>query len=177
VGTFIDVRYRGAGPRADGVERLVSEGVQDEYALSTPIPEANGVKEVVPTAQEPEGSNLPPEQDDIEVVVVGANDPLPAQVIEVEASGRSDGRTPLQYAVAKNRRNVVGVNNRSPLPANLSRADWIELSQLRQAGKGEDLGTQERQLKGRAFVLKRERYTLRNGIRVIVSVGAPKDAQ
>jgi len=56
-------------------------------------------------------------------------------------------------------------------------ADWLELGQLRQTGKGEDLGTQEQQLKGRVFVFKRERYTLRNGTKVTLSVGAPKEAQ
>ena len=177
VGTFIDMRYHVAGRQADGVERLVSKDAEAKYARSTVIPDANGAREMVPTANKPGEADLLPEQDDIEVVIVGANNHSPAQVIEVEASGRPDSRAPLQYAVAKGRRNVAGVNNHSPLPASLSQADWVELSQLRQAGQGEDLGTQEKQLKGRAFVFKRERYTLRNGTRVIVSVGAPKDAQ
>jgi hypothetical protein len=175
VGTVIDVRYRSAGRQADGTDQLVSEDAQDGYTPSSLIPDANGATDVVQTAKEPGEADLLPEQDDIEVVVVGTNDYSPVQVIEVEAGGRPD--TPLQYAVAKGRRTVVGVSNHSPPLTRLSQADWAELSQLRQAGKGEDLGTQERQLKGRAFVLQRERYTLRNGTRVIVSAGAPKDAR
>lgn len=138
------------------------------------MPDANGTTDVVQTAKEPGEADLLLEQGDIELV--GANDYSPVQVIEVEASGHPDSRTPLQYAVAKGRRNVVGVNSHSPLPASLSQADWVELSKLRQAGKGEDLGTQEKQWKGRAFVFRRERYTLRNGTRVIVSTGVPRDA-
>ena len=177
VGTFIDMRYRTGDRSADGIDQLVSEDAKHGHALSVPILDANGAMEVVQTAQEPQRTDPLPEQDDIEVVMVGANDHSPAQVIEVKASGRPDSRTPLQYAVAKGRRNIVGVDNRSPLPTNLSQADWVEMSQQRQAGKGEDLGTQEKQWKGRAFVFQRERYTLRNGIRVIVSTGVPKDAQ
>ncbi len=169
------MRYRTADRQADGVEQLVSEDVRNEYILSTSLPDANGVTNAVQTAKEPEKADLLPEQDDIEVVMVGANDHSPAQIVEVEARGRPGA--PLQYAVAKGRRNVVGVNNHAPLPVSLSPADWGELSQLRQAGKGEDLGTQERQLKGRTFVFQRERYTLRNKTRVIVSVGTPKEAR
>ena len=177
MGTFIDIRYRIADRQVDGIEQLVSKDVQEGYTLSTSIPDANGIMDVVQTAKEPGETDLLLEQEEVEVVMVGANNHSPAQVIEVEASGHPDSRTPLRYAVAKGRRNVVGVDNHSPLPSSLSQADWVELSQLRQAGKGEDLGTQERQLKGRAFVFNRERYTLRNGTRVIVSVGAPKGAQ
>ena len=175
VGTVIDVRYRSAGRQADGLERSVSEDSQNAYAPNTAIPEANDAMDAVQTAKEPGEIDLLSKQDDIEVVMVGANNHSPAQTIEVEASGRPD--TPLQYAVAKGHRTVVGVSNHSPPLTRLSQADWAELSQLRQAGKGENLGTQERQLKGRAFVFQRERYTLRNGTRVIVSAGAPKEAQ
>jgi hypothetical protein len=176
VGTFIDMRYHVADRQAGGVELLVSKDAQEAYRPGSSIPEANGVMAKAQTAKETEKADLPPEPDDIEVVMVGANDHSPAQVIEVKASGRPD-TTPLQYAVAKGRRNVVETSNRSPLPTSLSPADWVELSQLRQAGKGEGLGTQERQLNGRAFVFQRERYTLRNGAKVVVSVGMPKDTK
>jgi hypothetical protein len=175
VGTFIDMRYHLAHRQAAGVGPLVGKDTQEAYAPGSPAPEANGVMATVQTAKEPEKADLPPVQDDIEVVMVGTNDHAPVQVIEVKASGRP--ATPLQYAVAKGRRNVVETSNRLPLPASLSPADWVELSQLRQAGKGEDLGTQERQLNGRALVFHRERYTLRNGAKVVVSVGMPKDTK
>jgi hypothetical protein len=147
-GTLLDMRYRTADRQAGGVKPLVSEDVQDGYVRSTPISYVDGVANRVQTAQESEKTNLPPEQDDIEVVMVGANNHSP-----------------------------VSTSDHPSSPASLSPADWVELSQLRQAGKGEDLGTQERQLKGHTFVFQRERYTLRNRTRVIVSVGTPKDAQ
>jgi hypothetical protein len=174
VGTVIDVRYRNAGRQADSIERPISEDSQNVYVPNTAILEANGVMEAVQTATEPAEADLVPEQDDIEVVIVGTNDHSP--LIEVEAGGHPDNRSPLRYAVAKGRRTVVGVSNQSLPLTRLSQVDWAELSQLRQTGKGENLGTQERQWKGRAFVFQRERYTLRNGTRVIVSAGVPKDA-
>jgi hypothetical protein len=176
VGTLIDMRYHIADRQADGVGQLVAKDAREAYTPGSPVADANGAREMVQTAKEPEKADLPPEPDDIEVVMVGANAHSPAQVIEVKASGRP-GTTPLQYAVAKGRRNVVETSNHSPLSTSLSPADWVELSQLRQAGKGEDLGTQERQLNGRAFVFNRERYTLRNGAKVVVSVGMPKDTK
>jgi hypothetical protein len=175
VGTLMDMRYHVADRQAGGVELLVSKDAQEAYRPGSSIPEANGVMAKAQTAKEPEKAGLPPEPDDIEVVMVGANDHSPAQVIEVKARGRP--ATPLHYAVAQGRRNVVETSTRSSPPNSLSPADWVELSQLRQAGKGEGLGTQERQLNGHAFVFHRERYTLRNGAKVVVSVGMPKDTK
>ena len=185
VGTVIDVRYHHAGRQANGIEPFAGEEAKDEYMLSTPMPDANGIAEEVHTAQEPKEADLRPEQDDIEAVVAGANNPSPVEVIEVETTGRlgSTGEykvrsdSPLTYTVAKGRRNLVVTRNYAPLPSRLSQADGVELSQLRQAGKGEDLGTLEKQLQGRTFVFQRERYTLRNGTRVIVSTVAPKEAR
>jgi len=175
VGTLVDMRYRTAGPQADGIELLVSEDTQDGYVPATPVPDANDVQDMAQVAKGPEKADPLPEQDDIEVVMVGANNQSPVQVIEVKAGSR---RGPsFQYTVAKGRRNVAGTSSPSSLPTSLSQADWGELSQLRQAGKGENLGTQEKQLKGRTLVFQRQRYTLRNGTRIIVSTGVPKDAQ
>jgi len=52
-----------------------------------------------------------------------------------------------------------------------------EFRQLRDAGPGEDLGAQEKTVKGRIFSFKRERYFLSNGTEVIWSVGTPKGSQ
>jgi hypothetical protein len=175
LGTLIDMRYHLADRPADGIGLPVGKDAQEAYAPGSPLPDANGVMETVQTAREPEKADILPEPGDIEVVMVGANDHSPAQVIEVKARGRP--ATPLHYAVAQGRRNVVETSTRSSPPNSLSPADWVELSQLRQAGKGEGLGTQERQLNGHAFVFHRERYTLRNGAKVVVSVGMPKDTK
>jgi hypothetical protein len=54
---------------------------------------------------------------------------------------------------------------------------WQEWRQLKEAGPGEDLGTYEEIVEGRAFSFKRERYVLSDGTEVVWSVGTPKDGQ
>jgi hypothetical protein len=65
-----------------------------------------------------------------------------------------------------------------------SQEQWKEFSpqlgesrRLREAGPGEDLGTQEETVEGRVFSFKRERYHLSDGTEVIWSVGTPKNGQ
>lgn len=52
-----------------------------------------------------------------------------------------------------------------------------ELRRLQKTGPGEDLGTYEETVEGRAFSFKREKYFLGDGTEAIWSVGTPKDAQ
>jgi len=52
-----------------------------------------------------------------------------------------------------------------------------EWRQLKKAGPGEDLGTYEETVEGRALSFKRERYFLSDGTEVIWSVGTPKKDQ
>ena len=52
-----------------------------------------------------------------------------------------------------------------------------ESRRLREAGPGEDLGTQEETVEGRVFSFKREKYILGDGTEVVWSVGMPKDGQ
>jgi hypothetical protein len=175
-GTFISLRFRTADGRAGDSEPVVRKDAQNGQALSTATADANGVRELVQRAMESgHQPKLLPEQADIEVILAGTDNHLPARMIEMETSGRSD--RPVQYAVTKGRKNVVGTGSFSPRPPSLSQTDWAELSQLRQAGKGEDLGTQEQPWMGHPFVFQCERYILRNGTRVMVSVGVPKEAQ
>ncbi len=56
----------------------------------------------------------------------------------------------------------------------LSKSQWEELRQLQKAGQGEDLGTYEETVEGRAFSFKREKYLLSNGTEAIWTVGMPK---
>ena len=56
----------------------------------------------------------------------------------------------------------------------LSQALWEEWRQLKKAGPGEDLGTYEETVEGRAFSFKRERYYLNDGTEVLWSVGLSK---
>jgi len=60
------------------------------------------------------------------------------------------------------------------LKTRLNEADWQEFRDLREAGEGEDLGTEEKVVKGRLFVFKRTRYILSDGTELVWSVGRPK---
>jgi hypothetical protein len=101
-------------------------------------------------------------------------------VIESEVNGHFESRTLVhRYPLPDGRTRTIGEGDpddeiEAPLTS-LTTAAWKEIGQLRQAGRGEDLGLQEKEVKGRAFVFQRQRYTLQNGTKVIVSVGEPKD--
>jgi hypothetical protein len=101
------------------------------------------------------------------------------QVIESEVNGRLAGRMLIQKCVLSDgQTRIVGQADLNGKAQNvlvtLPVAARREMNQLRQAGKGESLGTQERQMKGRTFLFKRERYTLRDGTTITLSVGEPK---
>jgi hypothetical protein len=57
----------------------------------------------------------------------------------------------------------------------LTEADWEEFRSLREAGEGEDLGTEEKVVQGRLFSFKRQRFVLSDGTELIWSVGDPKN--
>jgi len=54
------------------------------------------------------------------------------------------------------------------------RQEWV---QLRDAGSGKDHGTYEEEVKGRLFVFKKQKFTLRDGTEIIWSYGTLKDDQ
>jgi len=60
---------------------------------------------------------------------------------------------------------------------NLTAADHEELRKLREANRGEDLGIQQSEVRGRTFSFKRERFILSDGTEVIRSKGEPADSQ
>lgn len=62
------------------------------------------------------------------------------------------------------------------LKTRLTEADWEEFGNLRDAGVGEDLDTEEKVVLGRVFSFKRQRYILSDGTEFIWSVGEPKNA-
>ncbi len=57
--------------------------------------------------------------------------------------------------------------------ARLTEADWEEFRSLRDAEEGEDLGTEEKEVLGRMFSFKRQRYILSDGTEFIWSTGKP----
>lgn len=149
-----------------------------QYAREDPgqaiAPDTNAVAGAAPDVPHVQLTStvLQPAKDDAE----------PAQVIESEVNGRLAGRILIpkraltgsqMKSLGEGDLNVTVQNVLVTLPA----AARTEMGQLRQAGKGENLGVQERQMKGRAFLFKRERYTLHDGTTVTLSVGEPKDAK
>ena len=60
---------------------------------------------------------------------------------------------------------------------NLTDADREELRKLRETNRGEDLGTEVSEVRGRTFSFKRERFILSDGTEVIWSKGEPTHSQ
>ncbi|MEN6335008.1 MAG: hypothetical protein ABFE01_12155 [Phycisphaerales bacterium] len=54
---------------------------------------------------------------------------------------------------------------------------WQQWRGLRDAGPGQDLGTEDRTVEGRVFSFTRARYTLGDGTEITWSVGTPKDSR
>ena len=169
IGMFAEARHHVAGQDPGGLYQFISKGHQ--RAGRAVVPDMNDRM----AAQTGEGLELIPllyQQDNIQLV----------SVIESEVNGRLDSRTYLcKYALPDGRAGPLGhgdpnqaqVNPLTSLPA----AAWTEISLLRQAGQGENLSTEIKEVKGRPFVFTRERFTLHNGTKVLVSVGTPKEAE
>lgn len=139
------------------------------YVHISSVPDINDIRNVQNAARD---VNAPPLLNNVELV----------QVIESEVNGRLVDRTLVQKCILPNgqmkavSRDDPDIRASQP-PITLPPTAWREMGQLRQAGKGEDLGTQERPMKGLVFVFKRERYTLHDGTTVTLSVGEPKEGQ
>ena len=63
------------------------------------------------------------------------------------------------------------------LKTRLTETDWEEFRNLRDAGQTEDLGTEEKEVLGRVFSFRRQRYILSDGTEFIWSAGKPIDEQ
>ncbi len=79
------------------------------------------------------------------------------------------------YTLADGTVATLAVGEPKSLKTRLTEADWQEFRDLREAGAGEDLGTEEKVVKGRVFSFKRQRFILSDGTEFIWSVGVPKD--
>jgi hypothetical protein len=60
---------------------------------------------------------------------------------------------------------------------NLTAADREELRKLREANRGEDLGTERSEMRGREFSFRKERFILSDGTEVIWAKGEPVECQ
>ncbi len=167
IGAFVEARHHVASQSPRGVYQFISKGHQ--RAGTAVIPDAN---DATPTGKDLELIPLVYQQDNIQLV----------SVIESEVDGRLDTRTLLyKYALPGEHTGTPGQRDPNQAQANpltsLPAAAWTEISRLRRTGQGENLGTQIKEVKGRPFVFQRERYTLQNGTKVLVSVGTPQEAE
>lgn len=98
---------------------------------------------------------------------------------EIEVNGTRE-RPVLYYSYTLADGRSILRNERDPNDRDykevLTTDQWQEFHQLRRAGPGEDLGTQEKEVKGRVFTFQRQRFVLRDGTEVIWSKGVPKSS-
>ncbi len=168
VGAFVIARYHTVGQGSIGASQFVGEDREPTHALNSS--DTNSVMAVGQTAGNLRDMDAARQKDGTELV----------QVIESEVNGRLASRMlipkrQLSSNQMKSLREGDPEIRVQKLLVTLPAAARTEMSQLRRAGKGENLGTQERQMKGRVFLFKRERYTLHDGTTVTLSVGEPKD--
>ena len=101
-------------------------------------------------------------------------------VFETEVNGYREHRG-LNYSYTLPDGRTALVNEADPDDRDrkvvLTADQWKELRQLRDAGPGEDRGTEEKEVKGRTFIFHRQRFVLSDGTEVIWSKGTPKDDQ
>ncbi len=99
-------------------------------------------------------------------------------VDELTANGKLDRRVFVyRYQLSDGRTMDVREGDGSttmPILSPAQRQGWV---QARNAKSGQDLGTYEEQVKGRAFVFTKQRFVLSDGTEVIWSLGKPKDNQ
>jgi hypothetical protein len=187
VGVNVGQYYYFEGKQADGTYRFRSE----QAWVSGTVRDANGVEQPVITRRttsvavgpdRPDGSlDVEQTRKDLEEI-----DRLRQQdlrylrgVIETETSGGFHRTLLYDYTLSDGRTycSNEGDPDRKDETQHLTTAQWDELNQLRQAGKGQDAGTQEKQVKGRLFIFQRQRFILGDGTEVIRSEGTPKDSQ
>jgi len=99
-------------------------------------------------------------------------------VIDTETSHGSHRTLLYEYTLSNGRKCCM--NDTDPDRRDgtrLTTAQWNELNQLKRAGKGQDAGTEEKQVKGRPFSFQRQRFLLSDGTEIIRSEGKPKNDQ
>ncbi len=179
-------QYYFEGKQADGTYEFRSE----QAWVSGTVRDANGVEQPLITKRltsvtvgpdSPDGTlNVEQTQKDLEEI-----DRLRQQdirrlkaVFDTEAGGGFYRSLLYEYTLSNGR--TYGSCEGDPDQkdqTHLTTAQKNELNQLTQTGKGEDAGTQEKQVKGRLFLFQRQRFVLSDGTEVIWSKGTPKDSQ
>jgi len=179
-------QYYFEGRQADGSYRFRSE----QAWVSGSVRDANGVEQPIITHRttsvavgpdSPDGTlNVEQTRKDLEEI-----DRLRQQdirrvkaVIDTEAGGSFRRSLLYEYTVSSGRTFCVGENDPDQKDGtHLTTAQMDELNQLTRTGKGQEAGTEEKQVKGRLFLFQRQRFVLSDGTEVIWSKGTPKDSQ
>jgi hypothetical protein len=179
-------QYYFEGKQADGTYRFRSE----QAWVSGTVRDANGVEQPIITRRttsvalgpdHPDGTlDVEQARKDLEEI-----DRLRQQdirrlraVIDTETGGSFHRTLLYDYTLSNGR--TFCVNEGDPDHkdgTHLTTAQWDELNQLKKAEKGQDAGTQEKQVNGRLFSFQRQRFVLSDGTEIIRSEGTPKDSQ
>jgi len=154
------------GKSADGTHHIFySPGGQE--ALDLVSMDANGVTDVEQTRRDLEEMKILSQQGKKELL----------RVEETTINGTVDMRMhEYKYVLSDGRTHDIreGVKWGGGFD---DKKRWQEWRQLKEAGPGENLGTDEETVENRVFSFKRERYVLSDGTEIIWSVGLPKDVQ
>jgi hypothetical protein len=179
-------QYYFEGKQADGTYQFRSE---QAWVRGT-VRDANGVEQPLITKRttsvtvgpdSPDGTlNVEQTQKDLEEI-----DRLRQQdirrlraVFDTEAGGGLYRILLYDYTLSNGRTLCMSENDPDhKSEMHLTTAQRDELDQLTQAGKGQDAGTQEKQVRGHLFLFQRQRFVLSDGTEVIRSEGTPKDSQ
>jgi len=179
-------QYYFEGKQADGTYQFRSE----QAWVSGTVPDANGVEQPLITKRvtsvtvgpdSPNGSlNVEQTRKSLEEIDRLRQQDLRylRRVIETETGGGFYRILLYDYTLSNGRTLCMSENDPDQKNGiSLTPAQRDELNQLTQAGKGQNAGTQERQVKGHLFLFQRQRFVFSDGTEVIRSEGTPKDSQ
>lgn len=101
------------------------------------------------------------------------------RVTDKEVNGKPQPRSfGFKYVLSDGREETIGEGDpdTQDRERSLTEEQQEELLNLRlqRAGKEEEIGIEEKQIRGRVFLFKRQRFVLSDGTEVIVSTGKPK---
>ena len=179
-------QYYFEGRQADGTYQFHSE----QTWVSGTVRDANGVEQPLITKRmtsvtvgpdSPDGTlHVEQTQKDLEEI-----DRLRQQdirrlraVIDTEAGGGFYRSLLYEYTLSNGRTYCSSEGDPDQKDqTHLTTAQKNELNQLTRTGKGQDAGTQDKQVKGRLFSFQRQRFVLSDGTEIIRSRGTPKDSQ
>ncbi len=169
-------RYRFEGQDRNGVYHfsLEKETIDAENGNTVRLSRSvamtispNDVMDVEQKIKDLEEIDLLRQQDERELV----------RVTEKEVNGKPQTKSfGFKYVLSDGREETMGEGDPDTLDRerSLTEEQQEELLSLQRAGKEEYIGIEEKEVRGRVFVFKRQRYILSDGTEVIWSTGEPK---